>query len=124
MLLKLDGIYCKFKNYIYLLACTHCGIQCVVDSTTPLNLRINIHRKQKSECEVSIDHYKNVCKNATFSIQVIGKLPGNVCKKGKKDNAMLEYQLQREDYSMKTLRTVNPYDLNKKNKSINKDNLY
>ena len=35
--------------------------------------------------------------------------------------AMLELRLQRENYQMKTLRTVYPYGLNEHVKSINKD---
>ena len=38
---------------------------------------MNIHRREKSGCEISNDHYRNVWKNATFSIQVIEKLPRN-----------------------------------------------
>ena len=34
---------------------------------------------------------------------------------------MLEHQLQREDYCMKTLRTVYPYVLNERTKFMNKD---
>ena len=42
--------------------------------------------------------YKIVCKNATFSIQVVTKLPRNNYENGIKDNDMLKYRLQREDY--------------------------
>ena len=37
------------------------------------------------------------------------------------DNARLEYQLQREDYWMKTLCTVSRYGLNERTKFINQD---
>ena len=73
---KPDEVHCKLQNYIYLQTCTHCGIQYVGESITPLNLRVNNHRIGKSECEISIYRYRNICKNATFSIQVIEKLPG------------------------------------------------
>ena len=36
---------------------------------------MNIHKEGKSKCGTSIDHYRNVCKNATFSIQVIENYP-------------------------------------------------
>ena len=42
--------------------------------------------------------YKIVWKNATFSIQVVKKLPRNDYENGIKDNDMLKYRLQREDY--------------------------
>ena len=74
--IKPDEVRCKLQNYIYLQTCTHCGIQYVGESITPLNLRVNNHRIGKSECEISIYRYRNICKNATFSIQVIEKLPG------------------------------------------------
>ena len=37
--------------------------------TKPLNLRLNIQRRGKSRYEISIDHYRNVCKSATFPNQ-------------------------------------------------------
>ena len=40
----------------------------------PLNLRMNIQRRVKSGCQISIDHYRDVWKSATFSIQVIQKV--------------------------------------------------
>ena len=56
-----------------------------------------------------------------LSIQILEKLPGNGYKNGVVDKAMLKYRLEREDYWMKTLRTVYPYGLNDKTKSMNKD---
>ena len=66
MNIKSYEIHCKIKNYIYLLTCKNCIIQYVGESITPVNLIINIHRKGKSGCEHSINHYKNVCKGASF----------------------------------------------------------
>ena len=80
-----------------------------------------IHRKGKSGCEISINHYKNVCKNTSFKIQILEKLPGNGYKNGSMDLEMLEYRLQREDYWIETLRTNYPYGLNERTKSMNKD---
>lgn len=34
---------------------------------------------------------------------------------------MLEYRLQQEDYWMKTLRTIYPYEVNEKTKVMNKN---
>lgn len=48
-----------------------------------MNLRINIHKRQKAECKLSYDHYRNIRKNATFSIQAIKKLPENSYDNGK-----------------------------------------
>ena len=55
------------------------------------------------------------------SNQFTEKLPGNGYENEIKDNIMFQYRLQREDYWMKTLRTVYPYGLNKRTKFMNKD---
>ena len=39
-----------------------------------MNLTLIILRRGKIGCESSIDHYRNICKNATFSVQFIEKL--------------------------------------------------
>ena len=98
-----------------------CNVQYVGESVVTVNLRMNVHRKGKSGCEISIDHYTNVCPGAEFSIQILEKLPGNGYTNGVVDPAMREYRLQREDYWMKTLRTVYPYGLNERTKFMNKD---
>ena len=36
--IKTDEVHCKLQNYIYLLTCTHFGIQYVGESITPFNL--------------------------------------------------------------------------------------
>ena len=43
--IKPDEIHCKLQNCIYLLTCTHWGIQDIGECITPLNLRMNIHRR-------------------------------------------------------------------------------
>ena len=103
------------------LTCSSCLFQYVGESVTPLHLRMNIHRTGKTGCEVAIDHYKNVCPGATFSIQIVETLPGNGYSNGVVDSTMLEYRLQREDHWMKTLRTIYPYGLNERTKFMNKD---
>ena len=82
---------------------------------------MNIHRKGKTGCEVLIDHFTNVCARSSFSIQILEKLPGNGYKNGSIDAQMRKYRLEREDYWIKTLRTVYPYGLNDRAKSINSD---
>ena len=60
------SIHCKMQNYVYLLTCKSCNVQYVGESITPLHKRINVHRRGKSGCEISIDHYSNVCCNDSF----------------------------------------------------------
>ena len=115
-------IHCKLQNYVYLLTCLSCGVQYVGESIVPVNLRMNIHRKGKTGCEILIDHFSNVCPGALFSIDILEKLPGDGYENGSIDDQMRKYRLEREDYWMKTLRTVYPYGLNDRAKSINSDN--
>ena len=56
--IKSHEVHCKIRNYIYLLTYKNCGIQYVGESITPVNLGMNVHRKGKSDCEYSINHYK------------------------------------------------------------------
>lgn len=119
--LDIDKIHCKMQNYIYVLTCSSCSVQYVGESACPVNIRMNIHRTGKSGCEISIDHYKNVCPGATFNIQILEVLPGDGYLNGKIDPAMLQKRLERENYWMTTLRTVYPYGLNERVKSMNKD---
>ena len=86
----------------------------VGESIKPLNKRMNIHRKGKSRFEISINHYKNVCKKIFFTIQITEKLPGNGNKNGSIDHKILEYRLQGEGYWVKTLRFTYALELNEK----------
>ena len=56
----------NFKTMCNYYKRAHFGIQYEDESITSLNLRMNIHRRGKSGYKISIDHYRNVCKNATF----------------------------------------------------------
>lgn len=67
----------ELQNYIHLLIRTDSAVQYVDESIKPLNKRMNIHRKGKSGCEISIRNYKTFCKNPSFAIQIIEKLTGN-----------------------------------------------
>ena len=114
-------LHCKLQNYVYLLTCLSCGVQYVGESIVPVNLRMNIHRRGKTGCEILIDHFSNICPGAEFSIDILEKLPGDGYKDGAIDDKMRAYRLEREDYWIKTLRTVYPYGLNDRAKSINSD---
>ncbi len=114
-------ISCKLQNYIYLLTCLSCYVPYVGESVIVINKRMNIHRRAKSGCTLFINHYNNVCPGASFSIQILEKLPGNGYLNGVVDEKMREYRLKREDYWMKKLRTVYPYGLNDRTKFMNVD---
>ena len=83
-------------------------------------MRMNIHRKGKSCCELSISHYKNVCQGASFSIHILDKLEGDDFITGQRDFAMQKLRMQREDYWMKKLRTIiYSYNVNERVKNSN-----
>ena len=80
---------------------------------------MNIHRRDKSGCEHSINHYKNICKGASFSTHILEKLERDGFINGQRDFAVQKLHLQREDYWMKKLRTIYPYRLNERAKNSN-----
>ena len=82
-------------------------------------MRMNIHRKGKSCCELSISHYKNVCQGASFSIHILDELEGDDFITGQRDFDMQKLGMQREDYWMKKLRTIYSYNLNERVKNSN-----
>ena len=110
-------IHCKIRNCIYLITFKNCRVQYVAETITPVNLRMNIHQKGKSVCEHCVNHYKNVCKGASFSIQVFEKLDVDNLINGQRDFAAQKHHLQREDYWMRRLHTIYSYGLNKRDKN-------
>ena len=77
---------------------------------------MNIRRKNESGCELVIEHFAFICTNSSFTVQVIEKLIGNGYRNGSKDKKSYAERLQREDFWIKTYRTVYPYGLNEKKK--------
>ena len=52
--IKSHKIHSKIRNCIYLLTCKNCGILYIGESITPVNVRMNIHGKGESGCELCI----------------------------------------------------------------------
>lgn len=44
---KPDKVHCKLQNCFHLLSSRQCNIQHIGKSITPLNLKMNIHRREK-----------------------------------------------------------------------------
>ena len=107
-----EDINCKSQNFIYLITCRSCFCQYVGETCIPLNKRLNIHRTATSGCEVFIEHFSTCCKGKSFTIQVIEIFEGDGYKNGIIDAEMRAVRKEREDFWMKTLRTVYPYGLN------------
>ena len=112
-------ITCKLQNYVYVLTCKSCFVQYVGKSVTPLHKRINIHRKGKSGCEII-----KFVQILLFFIQILEVLPGDGYKNGDLDTEMTSHRLAREDFWMKTLRTIYLYglcDKYKRDPKVHKD---
>ena len=71
----------------------------------------------KSGCEHSINHYKNSCKSAGFSIRILKKLDGESFINGQQNFAVQKLCLQREDYWTPKLRII--YGLKERAKNTN-----
>ena len=115
-----ENLSCKSQNLIYLLSCKNCNLQYVGETILPLNKRMNIHRTSKKGCPHVIDHFKEVCTNTSFSIQIITKFVGNGYDNlDKMDEEMHKIRQQKEDDIIKTIRVIYPYGLNIKAKNKN-----
>ena len=91
------------------------------ESITPVNLRMNIHLKGKSDYEYSINHYNNVSTVASFSIQIreMIEMVEDLFINGHQEFAAQNFCLLREDYCMKKLRTIYSDGLNETAKISN-----
>ena len=67
---------------------------------------MNFHRKGKSGREHFLNHYKNVCKSASFCIHILEKLKQDGFINGKRDFAVQMLRLQREDYCVPNILTA------------------
>ena len=114
-----ETINCKSQNIIYLLTCKNCFTQNVGETVQKCHKRMNVHRKGKCGCDHVIEHFSDCCKDASFFIQIIEKFPGNGYKDGVVDEAMRRKRLEKEDWWMKTPRTIYPYGLNERCKNKN-----
>ena len=114
-----EQITCKTQNVVYLLTCKSCHYQYVGESCIPLHERINIHRTSKSGCEIFIDHFSSCCQGSSFHIQVIEVFEGDGYINGNVGEDMRRIRREREDWWMKTLRTIYPYGLNDQHKKQN-----
>ena len=115
-------ITCHTPNVVYLLTCSSCGLQYVGETAKQLNERFNKHRSgiknpaKYGTCKILSNHFtKGICKGSKFSVQIIEKLEGS----GRTERKAIDKQAsvvrrKREDFWIKTLRTVYPYGLNDK----------
>ena len=74
-------------------------------------LRMNIHRHDKSGCEIASGHFNNICQGSKFSVQKLEKLLSNGFGNRAVDSQILKNKLQSQGYKIKTLLTVYPFGL-------------
>ena len=101
------------------MTCNNCNIQYVGETTTPLNERMNRHRTAQSGCEHVLNHLKETCVGATFSIQILENFSGSGYVHKKVCPEARAKRLKREDHWIKTLRTIYPYGLNERTRDNN-----
>ena len=56
-----ENISCPASNLIYVLTCSTCNIQHIVETALPLHKRINIYRSTKFCSEYMIKNFRNNC---------------------------------------------------------------
>ena len=95
---------CNTIGVIYLLTCTHCSKQYVGETGRKLKERIKEHITDRDNNEKTVGSHYNLPghQKAYFKVQVIERVMPN-------DKF---YRLEREDFWMKKLNTMNPIGLN------------
>ena len=116
-----ENLNCKSQNVVYLMTCNKCNLQYVGETATPLKDRMSRHKSPSSACQHVSYHINETCIGAKFSVQIIEKLPGSGYVRNKVCPEIRSERLNREDYWMKTLRTIYPYGLNSRAKNSNED---
>ena len=114
------SVDCNSANVIYLLTCCKCKLQYVGETVQLLRERIRHHVSSINHpdhdhnCRILRDHFsKGLCKNATFTVNIIEKLPGNGRDNdGNMDPAVTRIRKRKETNWMLKLRTVFPFGLN------------
>ena len=111
---------CRSSNIIYLITCRKCKLQYVGETVQMLRERIGKHissikhPENENSCRILAEHFsQGYCRGATFSVNIIEKLPGS----GRDDSNQIDPSVtslrrKREKNWMLTLRTVFPYGLN------------
>jgi len=111
---------CKSSNIIYLLTCRKCKLQYVGETAQMLRERIGKHAssikhpENENSCRLLAEHFSlGFCKGATFSVNIIEKLPGDGrYEDNQMDPTVTSLRTKKEKNWMLTLRTVYPYGLN------------
>ena len=114
------SLSCNSTNLVYLITCQKCKLQYTGETAQLLRERIRHHvscfnhPEKDNTCRILSEHFgMGLCKNATFTVNIIHKLSGN----GRNDNGTLDPAITHvrrkiETELMLKLRTVYPFGLN------------
>ena len=116
----IKSLDCNCTNVIYLITCRKCRLQYVGETAQLLRERIRHHNscinhpERDNTCRILSEHFsKGLCKNATFTVNIIEKLQGSGRdENGALDSAITSIRRKKETNWMLKLRTVYPYGLN------------
>ena len=117
---NITSVNCNCANIIYLITCRKCRLQYVGETAQLLRERIRHHvgcmnhPEKEHQSRILIEHFsQGLCKNATFTVNIIEKLTGDGRgADGKLDPALTRIRRKKETDRMLRLRTVYPYGLN------------
>ena len=73
-----SNMKCNSSNVIYALLCSKCDLFYIGKTSTPLNIRVNLHRNQIDNiqyCNLNVSKHIRICGKREFSILPIYKLP-------------------------------------------------
>ena len=117
---EINTVDCNSSNVIYLITCRRCRLQYVGETAQFCRCRISKHiscinhPENDNSCRILSNHFsQGHCKNATFTVHIIEKLPGNGRDENNKvDTSIARQRRKKETEWMLKLRTVYPYGLN------------
>ena len=116
----ITSLNCNSTNVIYLITCRKCRLQYVGETAQILRKRIRHHNscinhpEKDHTCRILSEYFsKGLCKNATFTVNIIEKLHGTGRDEhGSIDSAITAIRRKKETDWMLKLRTVFPHGLN------------
>ena len=111
---NITSLDCNCTNVIYLITCRKCRLQYVGETAQLLRERIRHHNscinhpERDHTCRILSEHFsKGLCKNATFTVNIIEKLQGSGRdENGVIDSAITSIRRKKETDWMLKLRTV------------------
>ena len=112
-----ENLNCKSENVIYAIKCSNCQSMYVGETTQKLHERINQHRstiRTEQNCPVA-HHFTKICPNINFlTVTPLEKVPITTDELGLIPTKSLLTILQREQFWIKKLNSMQPFGMNKR----------